>query len=205
MKGNLKLGLIVGIIGILLLLGGLYKVLSPQAKVSQTFIDKYNEAASMNADLVAALKTDLSIFEQIDQKDKTRDYSGIVKLVDNALSQNSNVAGKTDLHKQRISELRSLSSQISDLEVKNKALALISLMEEEDIHITKGFENQKQLLEMLRSYYNGLATGKSVSFPASADSLITQTTAEGTIITDLADKLVSARDDFFKVAGLEKK
>ncbi len=195
---NLWFRIIVGIFGTFMLIGGLYTVFSPHAKVSQAFIDKYNEAASIEAGIFTVLHVDLSA---IDQKEKIKDYNGAVKIVDDALSQISDVAGKIDLHKQKVSELRSLSAQISDPDVKSKATALIDLMEEEDIHATKGFEYLKQLLEMLRSYYNDLAVGKNPPF--SADSLVSQLNTEENTITDLSNKIVSARDDFFKAAGLK--
>lgn len=195
---NLWFRIIVGFFGVLMLIGGLFTIFSPHTKVSQSFLDKYNEAASIEADISAVLHVDLSV---IDQKEKTKDYSGAVKILDDALSQISDAAGKIDLHKQRVSELRVLSAQISDPDVKSKALTLISLMEEEDIHSMKGFEYLKQLLGMLRSYYSDLAAGKNPPF--SADTLISQLNTEQKIIADLFDKIVSARDTFFKAAGLQ--
>lgn len=195
---NLWFRIIVGIFGIFMLIGGLYTVFSPHAKVSQAFIDKYNEAASIDAQIVTALHVDLSA---IGQKEKIKDYNGVVKIVDGALAQISDAAGKINLHKQRVAELRSLSAQISDPDVKSKALTLIGLLEEEDIHATKGFEYLKQLLEMLSSYYSDLAAGGNPPF--SADTLVSQLNTEEKIISDLSVKITFARDDFFKAAGLK--
>lgn len=194
---NLWFRIIVGFFGVLMLIGGLFTIFSPHAKVSQSFLDKYNETASIEAEIVTALHVDLSA---IDQKEKIKDYNGAVKILADALSQISDAAGKIDLHKQRVSELRSLSAQISDPDVKSKALTLIGLIEEEDIHSVKGFEYLKQLLGMLRSYYSDLAAGKNPPF--SADTLINQLNTEQKIIADLFDKIISARDVFFKAAGL---
>jgi len=202
-NGNIILKIILLGAGFLVLAAGAYMLFTPRAKVSQKFINKYNEAASLNSEMFKALENDLSAMEQIDQKEKVKDYNGIGKIVDDALVQTSSAAGKVDLHKQRVSELRSLSSKISDPEVKNKSLTLIGFMEEEDTHLTKGFDDLKQLLGLLRSYYSGLAAGSNPSFPASTETLISQTNAESKIIVELSDKIVSARDDFFKAAGLE--
>ncbi len=195
---NLWFRIIVGIFGIFMLIGGLYTVFSPHAKVSQAFIDKYNEAASIDAEIVTVLHVDLSA---IGQKEKIKDYNGVVKIVDDALAQTSDAAGKINLHKQRVSELRSLSAQISDPDVKSKALTLIGFLEEEDIHATKGFEYLKQLLEMLRSYYSDFAAGGNPPF--SAETLVSQLNTEEKIISDLSAKITFARDDFFKAAGLK--
>lgn len=181
-----------------MLISGLFTIFSSQTKVPQAFIDKYNETASIASEIeVAASNFNL---QALDQKGQAKDYNGAIKLVDDALAQNSDVAGKIDLLKQRVSELRSLSSKISDPKIKSKALTLINLMEEGSVHSANVFVYQKQLLEMLHSYYSSLAAGGNPTF--SADTLISQTDAEGKILTDLSPKITFARDDFFKAAGI---
>lgn len=202
-KGNLMIVVAV-VVGVILLAVGLYKIFSPGAKVSQKFIDKYNEVIDSKTTLAEDLYSEGSMLEDVLQKNNVGDYSGAAKIVDASLVQNSAIVGKINLHQQRVAELRTMSSKIRDREVKDKALALISLLEEEDVHLTKGFEYQRQLLEMLALYYKELLAGKTPSTSVkNVEAIAAQLSTEGGILSELGGKVSTASDEFFKVAGLE--
>ena len=118
------------IVGILVFIG--YVFLSSSG-VSQEFIDKHNEIASLEKETYQlADLTGMSEIENLDKQIEKEDYKEALKSVETALGRKKEAVSKLNSIKDKLAELEVVSSKISNTKMKANAEKFIDIAKKEN-------------------------------------------------------------------------
>ena len=156
----------LGLAGLAFLVFGLSKLDSGNvnAKVSDEFIDKYNEVGELTREVSAGPAIG-AILKDLPAKDAAKDYTGAAKLVSDGLKEIAGLVSKTVLLGATIGDFRELSGAIADPVIKEAALKVAGLWDKRSVIFLKVLGFQRAILEPAKKYYDGLAAGQSVAAP----------------------------------------
>jgi len=192
--------LIIIIGGIILVIFGLYKILVPSGKVSQVFINKFNEVSNLAEDIANTSALDLTGLEE---KEAAGDFAGALEITNKALVKNTETTAKIKNLVDKTTELKELAQKITDSSVKESALKVIGLIEQNNDLGNRYLNIQKQTIELISDYYEKQQAGQKVSIPEQElTDLSNQATELAQELKEISAQYTTALDEFAKNARI---
>ncbi len=142
-----------------------------KSKVTDQFIQKYNEVALSNNEVsknVDKLRSELDDYLKItvQQKDQAEDYAGVVRDLDSFLVKIQKLKKDEQNYQTKSKELRNETEKITDKKVQQSAYKVINLIDTLNSYNYKILENMDKLVKSDRVVHQSFAKGKPVSsFP----------------------------------------
>ncbi|MBI2098956.1 YkyA family protein [Candidatus Uhrbacteria bacterium] len=196
---------VILIIGLGLLVSGIVKIFNSgdKTKVSDEFINKFNQVLSLSNE-IASGKTLTETLAPLPEKDQAKDYSGAAKILSEAVDQLNGWKSKTNQLKGLFIELKDLSRQITDTDVKTSALELVDLMDQRADLFLAVMADQLSLLSPTKTYYENLAAGKkAVPLPDQQIAAVNaRINSEVERMNQLIETINKKQEDFAKLAGI---
>lgn len=198
----------VGILGFVV-----YNFLT-STKVPQAFIDKHNERVALGKE--AAQASDLNNLPEWDAFNKqleAKNYTDAAVSIGIALGKKEEASGKLDAISSKLSELESISGEITNTEVKTSANNFIAIAKKENTAKITYNDLQIQMIEKLKAMVDILAKN-SKTISAADEKTINSLSEEinglkapidtaETALNTIQSQYKVAETDFFKLAGLE--
>lgn len=198
---GILLGVVLVILGILQITGG-----SNTGKLSNDFINKMKEIDSLSSEIATELQEANNLFLNIEEKDKTKDYSGIVKDLEESQVKFDNTVAKIKTLNATVAEFKTMVESQSDPKIKESGLKLIDVLEQRNAAILKLTNDIKKLVDPTKKYYEDLAAGKQPSYPSDAEiNTITQEIdKDSQTLNTLMSQFEEASREFGDAAGLNQ-
>lgn len=182
--------------------------------ISQTFIDKHNEAVALGKEV--SQLTDLNSMPEWNALDKHMNdgnYTDALKSIDGALIRKKDASAKLDSIDSKLSELKSISGEITDSKIKTNAEKFTEVTKSENSAKISYNNLQIQMLGKLKTMVGILVENPktiSVADEKAIDNLsqeIDGIKSQLDKAEDEVDKIQSqykkAEKEFFELAGLE--
>jgi predicted small lipoprotein YifL len=184
--------------------------------VPQAFIDKHNEAVALEKE--AEQTADLEKSAEMDTLNKqmdSEDYAGAVKTIETALGKKKDAASKLASIDDKLAELATLSSQISNAAMKAGADKFIDISKKENAAKIKYNGLQIQMLEKTKTMVGILVkdgNGKTINAAdektinnliKEIDGVKSQLDAAKKEADDIQNQYKAVEKEFFNLAGLK--
>jgi len=209
-KKKVALQIILIIAGLGLIISGLIKIsggLKGSSKVSNAFINKFNEIQNLSNEVSNDMKAAGDLLLGISNKENVKDYVGAAKDIKTSISKLDEATSKINSLNTKISEFKVMVEAVTDSEVKQSGLKLISLLEQKNAVTLKLINNSKQLIEPAKTYYEALAAGMAgVYLDNNQVAKLTQEINEDNkTLSALIAEINVVNQDLAKVAGFQIK
>jgi uncharacterized protein YxeA len=205
---------IVSIIVVVAILGFVAYSLLISEKVPQTFIDKHNEKVALEKE--AAQVSDLnnlSEWNAFNTQMEVNNYTDASKSIAVALDKKEETSDKLDAINTKLSELKSISEEITDSEVKASADNFIEMAKQDNSAKITYNDLQTQMIKELKTMVDILAVNsevisaedeKTINDASDAiDSLEVQIAEAKDELDNIQSQYVIIEKDFFELIDLE--
>jgi len=209
-----KIILIVSIVVVVAIVGFIAYTFSNAEKVPQTFIDKHNEKVALEKE--AALVSDLTTlpaWNDFNTQMDEENYVDAATSIGISLSKKEEAATKLNSINTKLSELKSIATEITNSEVKTKADNFINIAQQENEAKITYNDLQIQMIKELKTMVDILAIHpdaisaeeeKTITDASDAiDSLETQIAEAKSELDDIQNQYVVTEKEFFDLVGLE--
>lgn len=208
-KSKRVLQIVLIIVGVALIVFGVIQIAGglKSSKVSNAFINKFNEINNKSGDIVNDLKTSGNLLLGLSEKENAKDYSGAVKDTETSIAKFDDAVAKINSLSVTITEFKTMIESNSDSAVKQSGLKLVDLLQQRDAAILKLINNSKQLIEPAKTYYEKLAAGETGTYLNNNQvaSLTQKINDDNKILTALAPEINTANQNLANAAGFKLK
>ena len=196
------------VLGLALIGFGAYQIIGGlKSKVSSAFISKFNEINNLSGEIGKDMKAASDLLLGIAAKEQAKDYSGAAKDVGESISNLNSAVSKINSLNTDISEFKTMAEAVSDANVKQSGLKLISLLEQRNAATLKLISDSKQLVEPAKTYYEALAAGKAGVYLSNTQitNLTREINKDNETLTALAAEFDAANKNLAEAAGFKLK
>ncbi|MDP2685360.1 MAG: hypothetical protein Q8P20_10105 [bacterium] len=206
--------IIVSIIVVVAILGFVAYSLSISKKVPQTFIDKHNEKVALEKEVAQVSDlNNLPEWNDFNTQMGVNNYADASKSIVVALSKKEEASAKLDAINIKLSELESISKEITDSEVKTSADNFIEIAKKDNSAKITYNDLQIQMIKELKTMVDILAIN-SEAISAEDEKIIndasdainglkTQIDEAENELNIIQSQYVIIEKDFFELIGLE--
>lgn len=209
-----KIIIIVSIVVVVAILGFVAYSLANAEKVPQTFIDKHNEKVALEKQAAAASDlTTLPEWNAFNVQMEKNNYVDASASIAVALSKKQEASDKLDAITVTLSELETISKDITDAKIKTNADNFIAVAKQENSAKITYNNLQIQMIEKLKAMVDILAVNSTAisaedektinDLSAEIDALETQVADAKTALDTIQSTYTTTEKNFFELIGLE--
>ncbi len=194
------------IVGIILIVFGLYTIFGRAGKVSRAFLNKFNEIQNVLVGIGTDMQDAGGLLTGIGARETAKDYQGAVSDLNTVLDKMTDIETKAKDLETKAAELKNMVDAVKDIAIKDSGLKFIDLIGQTITINLKIIDEIRQLMEPAKKYYEDLAAGKKVTFStAQFAALGEKLQTDVQTASEIGAKFDAASKELAKVAGFKLK
>ena len=199
--------IILVIVGIILIVFGLYTIFGKTGKVSRAFINKFNEIQNILVGMGQDMQDAGGLLTGIGAKENSKDYQGAVSDLNAILDKLTDIETKAKDLETKVAEFKNMADAVKETAIKDSGLKFVGLAGQTGTINLKIVDEIRQLIKPTKKYFEDLAAGKKATFPSTAQftALGQKLQADIQTATEIGKKFDAAIQELAKVAGFKLK
>jgi len=195
------------IVGIILIVFGLYTIFGKVGKVSRAFLNKFNEIQNVLVVIGNDMQDAGNLLTGIGARETAKDYQGAVFDLNAVLDKMTDIETQAKDLETKAAELKTMADVVKDTATKDSGLKFVDLIGQTSAIDLKIVDEIRQLMGPAKKYYEDLAAGKKATFPASAQYMALGEKLQADVQTagEIGVKFDAASKELAKVAGFKLK
>ncbi|MDP1728817.1 MAG: hypothetical protein Q8L27_01295 [archaeon] len=186
------------IVGVILIIGGLLKILS----TSNTFVDKFNEVQVPNSGIKNDLTDIGNILSGTAEKETKKDYTSIISDLQTVLVKLNDIETKIASTSILLTEFQGKINDSSNQNIKTTGTLFIDVFKSKNVATLKMVNDTRNLVNQAIIYYNEIANNQKITIDIKKFIADGKVFAENTqIMTNLSVQYEATANDFAKAAG----
>lgn len=188
-----KILIIIGVLAVLSLGGFAAYQFFPS---SQSFADQLSALDQLNKQIASAPAIS-SMLSDLPSKESSKDFTGAVNLLNTALAQIDQLVQQANQVNGKITEIETFVSNDSGAS-KAKEEVLVGMLSDRNNAFLRIQDSQKQILELAKTYYQGIVDNHKVPAPTPAQimAISQKIQADSKIFSDLSARIASSTVEF---------